>query len=143
MGRCYEFGVVVREGCDHAMVVPGEGGRCECAACGASCPGRFPGCAAIVSRPGYVPVLAPAWALAAPAAAPAPEALPAAGGEGQTGEGRVLESLRAAYDDLAAQVRALAEAQRFLADAIAAVEAKLAVHDDSEPSTLGDWRRRA
>ncbi|MGH9177230.1 MAG: hypothetical protein ACRD0N_01560 [Acidimicrobiales bacterium] len=64
MGRCYEFGVLVGEGCEHAMVVPDPGGRCECATCGARCAGRFAACAAIIESPGYVPVTAPAWAVA-------------------------------------------------------------------------------
>lgn len=63
MGRCYEFGVVITEGCDHAMVVPAEGGKCVCSGCGADCLGRFNGCASIISQPGYVPLLAPASAL--------------------------------------------------------------------------------
>ena len=62
MGRCYEFGVVITEGCDHTMTVPDEGGRCVCNSCGADCLGRFNGCASIISRPGYVPLLAPASA---------------------------------------------------------------------------------
>jgi hypothetical protein len=64
MGRCYEFGVSLKEGCEHAMVVAPEGGRCICPACGMSCPGQFKACALVVSKPGYVPVAAPTWALA-------------------------------------------------------------------------------
>lgn len=63
MGRCYEFGVLVGEGCQHAMVVPASGGRCECEVCGVACTGKFAGCAAILAQPGYVPATAPAWAL--------------------------------------------------------------------------------
>ena len=59
MGRCYEFGVVIAEGCDHVMVVPAEGGKCVCSGCGTDCLGRFNGCASIISQPGYVPLLAP------------------------------------------------------------------------------------
>jgi hypothetical protein len=62
MGRCYEFGVSLSEGCEHAMVVAAEGGRCVCATCGSSCPGQFRACAAIVANPGYVPLTAPGWA---------------------------------------------------------------------------------
>lgn len=62
MGRCYEFGAVVHEGCGHAMVVTDAGGACGCAVCGALCEGRFKGCAQVVAQPGYVPVSAPAWA---------------------------------------------------------------------------------
>jgi len=60
MGRCYEFGVPVVDGCEHAMVVVAEGGACACSACGAHCLGKFAGCADIVAQPGYVPSTAPA-----------------------------------------------------------------------------------
>lgn len=59
MGRCYEFGVVIAGGCDHAMVVSPEGGACVCGTCGAACTGRFRGCDAILAMPGHVPVAAP------------------------------------------------------------------------------------
>lgn len=59
MGRCYEFGVAVHEGCEQPMVVPAEGGKCVCATCGAVCHGKFRGCDAIISQPGYVPLAAP------------------------------------------------------------------------------------
>jgi hypothetical protein len=59
MGRCYEFGVSIDEACDHAMVVAPEGGACVCATCGSSCTGRFTGCAAILAKPGHVPLAAP------------------------------------------------------------------------------------
>lgn len=72
MGRCYEFGVLVGDGCEHAMVVPAGGGRCECATCGVSCTGKFAACTAIIDQPGYVPSTAPAWAVAIGAPAPAP-----------------------------------------------------------------------
>lgn len=77
MGRCYEFGVSVDEACEHAMSVVADGGSCECTVCDARCPGRFAGCAQVVDQPGYVPVLAPAWARSGTAsAAPAPELAP-------------------------------------------------------------------
>ena len=63
MGRCYEFGVVIEEGCDHAMVVSPEGGACVCAGCGAGCTGRFGGCSAILAMPGHVPLAAPKGSL--------------------------------------------------------------------------------
>ena len=63
MGRCYEFGVLVGEGCEHAMVVPGSGQRCECATCGVTCTGKFAACETIIAKPGYVPATAPPWAL--------------------------------------------------------------------------------
>ena len=66
MGRCYEFGVSIREGCEHAMVVPAEGGRCECVGCGTSCPGRFKGCGRVIAQPGYIPSTAPGWSLTPP-----------------------------------------------------------------------------
>ena len=44
------------------MVVPPEGGRCDCPTCGASCPGQFKGCGLVVRVGGYVPVAAPDWA---------------------------------------------------------------------------------
>ena len=59
MGRCYEFGPVITEGCDHAMVVSPEGGACVCGECGARCLGRFKACGPILAQPGYVPVTAP------------------------------------------------------------------------------------
>ncbi len=62
MGRCYEFGVEIHAGCEHAMVVTAEGGACECKVCSTVCPGRFAGCAAVVAIPGRVPPSAPAWA---------------------------------------------------------------------------------
>ena len=82
MGRCYEFGVVIAEGCDHVMVVPAEGGKCVCSGCGTECLGRFNGCASIISQPGYVPLLAPkpsaaSRARAAPALRPIAEPAPA------------------------------------------------------------------
>ncbi|HVM07315.1 MAG TPA: hypothetical protein VM345_02540 [Acidimicrobiales bacterium] len=70
MGRCYEFGVAVEEGCEHAMVVIDDGGACGCAECGARCTGRFNACASIIAQPGYVPVNAPK--VGAPAAAVEP-----------------------------------------------------------------------
>lgn len=59
MGRCYEFGAEIHAGCEFAMVVAAEGGRCECAGCGAVCPGRFNGCPSVTSKPGYSPKGAP------------------------------------------------------------------------------------
>jgi hypothetical protein len=77
MGRCYEFGVLIHEGCEHAMTVAPEGGHCVCAECGTTCPGRFSGCAQIVSQPGYVPLLAPRLGRSdTAAAAPPPEDAP-------------------------------------------------------------------
>lgn len=70
MGRCYEFGVLVGKGCEHAMVVPDAGGRCECATCAVVCTGKFAACAAITDHPGYVPSTAPAWAVAVGTPAP-------------------------------------------------------------------------
>lgn len=62
MAYCYEFGTQVKDGCGHAMSVVPEGGSCTCLACGASCTGLFSGCAAIVKKGGYMPILAPRWA---------------------------------------------------------------------------------
>src|SRR5689334_18886917 len=59
MGRCYEFGASIADGCEHAMQVGPEGGYCRCTGCGTRCEGRFHGCAAILARPGYKPVGAP------------------------------------------------------------------------------------
>ena len=70
MGHCYEFGVLVGKDCEHAMVVPDAGGRCECATCGVECTGRFAACASIIARPGYVPSTAPEWAVAVGSPAP-------------------------------------------------------------------------
>lgn len=95
MGRCYEFGVSISDGCEQAMFVPAEGGRCECSGCGAPCHGQFRGCSAIISKPGYMPAIAPKWArgprpiatatrpipdgdtMSAQAPVPAPTAVPA------------------------------------------------------------------
>lgn len=77
MGRCYEFGVSIDGGCEHAMSVVAEGGACECQVCAAHCPGRFAGCAQVVARPGYVPSLAPAWARSGEQAPPPQPALEA------------------------------------------------------------------
>lgn len=76
MGRCYEFGVSIHDGCEHAMVVAAEGGHCECQVCATSCPGRFSGCAQVVARPGYVPLLAPRLPL--PSAPPPASTVPVA-----------------------------------------------------------------
>src|SRR5689334_10238395 len=65
MGRCYEFGVSIADGCEHAMAVADEGGYCHCTACGSRCDGRFRACAEVVAKPGYVPVAAPKVAPAA------------------------------------------------------------------------------
>jgi hypothetical protein len=62
MGRCYEFGVAVHEGCEQAMVVPPEGGKCVCPTCEVECLGKFEGCEAVISRPFYIPPSAPEWA---------------------------------------------------------------------------------
>jgi hypothetical protein len=59
MGRCYEFGVAVVDGCEHVMTVGPQGGHCGCSQCGARCEGRFRACAAILATPGYVPVASP------------------------------------------------------------------------------------
>ena len=63
MGHCYEFALDIVPGCGHAMTVSDSGGICECTTCGAVCGGRFEGCAAVLERPGYVPVNAPRWAI--------------------------------------------------------------------------------
>src|SRR5687768_4144955 len=83
MGRCYEFGAVIHEGCDHAMVVSPEGGACVCGTCGVACTGRYSGCEAILAIPGHVPLAAPRRkdastrvALSARAAAPGTSPLP-------------------------------------------------------------------
>jgi hypothetical protein len=77
MGRCYEFGTSIADGCDHAMAVVDEGGACRCPACGASCLGRFAACAQVLARPGYVPVHAPRMAVPpVPTTPPAPPAGP-------------------------------------------------------------------
>lgn len=88
MGRCYEFGVSVEDGCEHAMSVVADGGACECTVCQAQCPGRFAGCAQVVSQPGYIPALAPAWARSGrDAAAPVSElSPPRSGGRPAVGE---------------------------------------------------------
>lgn len=72
MGRCYEFGTSIAEGCDHAMVVTNAGGACVCIRCQTLCGGRFSGCAAVIAEPGRIPAYAPAWALDADASPPAP-----------------------------------------------------------------------
>lgn len=65
MGRCYEFGVSITAGCEHAMVVGPEGGYCQCPSCGKQCPGQFKACAQVVAIPNYVPPGAPTGAQAA------------------------------------------------------------------------------
>ena len=42
MGRCYEFGLDVVEGCAEPMHAAEDG--CRCPSCGAACGGRFAGC---------------------------------------------------------------------------------------------------
>ncbi len=85
MGRCYEFSVDIVGGCGHAMVVSAAGGECECPTCGARCRGRFPACAGILAQPGYVPAIAPAWAVQR-TAPPVPPPL-------QVGGARLIPSL--------------------------------------------------
>ncbi len=63
MGHCYEFGTTIVGGCGHAMTVGPEGGACQCPTCGAHCEGRFKACEAILATPGYVPRVAPGWAV--------------------------------------------------------------------------------
>jgi hypothetical protein len=63
MGRCYEFGVSIDPSSELAMVVAPEGGHCVCPSTGATCPGRFAGCTAILSQPGRISPNAPEWAL--------------------------------------------------------------------------------
>jgi hypothetical protein len=63
MGRCYEFGTVIVDGCDHAMRVADAGGACICPTCGAHCEGRYKGCVPILQHAGYVPSTAPSWAV--------------------------------------------------------------------------------
>lgn len=75
MGRCYEFGTSIAEGCDHAMVVTSSGGACVCVRCQTLCGGRFGGCAAVIAEPGRIPAYAPAWALDPEASPPAPVAI--------------------------------------------------------------------
>ncbi len=65
MGRCYDFGVSIDASSERAMVVAPQGGLCICPSSGASCPGRFAGCAAILNQPGRVPPNAPSWAVEA------------------------------------------------------------------------------
>ena len=76
MGRCYEFGVPVGDGCEHPMVVAADGSACVCSGCGTVCKGRFKGCAAILARPGYVPVAVAAGPAASAAAADVAAAAP-------------------------------------------------------------------
>jgi len=75
MGRCYEFGTSIVEGCDHAMVVTSTGGACVCVRCQTLCGGRFGGCTAIIAEPGRIPAYVPAWALDPDASALAPVAI--------------------------------------------------------------------
>ena len=63
VGNCFEFGVSIDGSCGHAMIVAPEGGSCGCATCGAKCGGRFAACVSIIERPGYIPTVAPAWAV--------------------------------------------------------------------------------
>jgi hypothetical protein len=63
MGQCYEFGITIKEGCGHAMRVPTKTGACICPTCKARCEGRFEACERIVSQKGYIPVMAPQWAV--------------------------------------------------------------------------------
>lgn len=61
MGRCYEFGPQIVEGCRHAMVVAEDGSACACPKCGAHCTGRFNACGTILAQPGHIPPGAPVW----------------------------------------------------------------------------------
>lgn len=45
------------------MIVSPEGGACVCSTCNTRCEGRFPACAGIIAQPGYVPAVAPRWAV--------------------------------------------------------------------------------
>ena len=63
MGRCYEFGVSIDPSSELAMVVSPEGGHCVCPSTGATCRGRFAGCAEIISQPGRIPPNAPEWSI--------------------------------------------------------------------------------
>ncbi len=137
MGRCYEFGVVVGEGCEHAMVVPAGGGRCQCATCGVTCTGKFAACASIIDQPGYVPATAPAWAVAVggprpepapprPPVGPAPQPSPDLTELVEAVAKQIAEhdvELVTRIDDLAAQI---AELQRQGAQQAASLQAALA-----------------
>lgn len=48
MGRCHDFGVDIRPGCEHPMR-PGED-ACACPECDAVCEGRFKGCVDVWAR---------------------------------------------------------------------------------------------
>ena len=119
MGRCYEFGVLVGEGCQHAMVVPPGGGHCHCETCGVQCTGKFAACTAIIAQPGYVPTTAPAWAVARAdpgprVAPPEPSTVPApAGPQNAMDLTELVEGVSkqlAEHDtDLATRLDALAE----------------------------------
>lgn len=50
MGWCQEFGVQIRDGCDHLMV--GGVDACTCAECGVGCLGKFAGCPGLGGRAG-------------------------------------------------------------------------------------------
>lgn len=148
MGRCYEFGVLVGEGCEHAMVVPHAAGRCECATCAVVCTGRFAGCAGIIERPGYVPPTAPAWAVAVgrpperpgaaaaaggelgPAPAPRPVRQGAEGGE-RHGPAADVGSLEAVRKQLAEHDVELATRIDALAEQVAGLHRRLAGHDEA------------
>lgn len=131
MGRCYEFGVVVGEGCEHAMVVTTEGGECQCGTCGAGCAGRFAACEAILGQPGYIPVTAPAWAVTAGEgglpqptgtdAGPGPEAAaPTLGGAGDRSD--LVELVERVAKDLAEHDVVLAGRVDGLAEQVAQLQ---------------------
>jgi hypothetical protein len=134
MGRCYEFGVLVGEGCQHAMVVPASGGRCECEACGVACTGKFAACASILAQPGYVPATAPAWALQKGEGTAATGA-----GSRSLGSGTASASgpeVAAAVDGLAARLdERLAELTRRI-DALAADVTRLQHPVDQQAAAL-------
>lgn len=169
MGRCYEFGVAVGQGCDHPMVVAADGSACACSECGTVCKGRFDGCAAVLARPGYSPVLAvavavtPAPVTPAPVpAAPVPAALapavdipegpavPAVSDVPQPQPGAVVDSIEALRHDLETRDIALGEAfERLitsydrLTGVVELLGERLAELEGRDPAPLFPFRRDA
>lgn len=142
MGRCYEFGVAVQDGCEHAMVVVAEGGACACSECGAHCTGQFNACSQIVSMPGYVPVGAPRTGRDE---ATAKSSVPAAPQPAPTLDPPRVPALRepptpamgAEIANVRSMLEALLDRPDRTADAVQAISHELAVRDEELADAFG------
>ena len=129
MGWCHEFGVQVRDGCDHPVTAGSS--ACHCTSCGVVCEGRFGGCATVwANGPRQVTLVRPQVLVGrarpappdkGPDAEPEPQRHPDAVVSPDDGRVEVLEWLQGAFEGLRAELRVVHEALTRQEKALAAL----------------------